>query len=136
MIPGLTSRRWLFWVYVPLLFTATHWPNAKLPMTGRPDLVLHLTIFGVWTGLLIGAAFFGAALSWRNILWCAAIGAVYSGVDEALQAIPAIRRNAAWDDWGANLLGVAAATIVAILIRRVALARERGRGEPAPGGQS
>lgn len=107
--PTPMARR-AFWLYVPALFLLTHWPGAHIPMPGRPDLLAHLTIFGVWTALLISAGFFGPPLSWRNIGVCAAVAAAYSGFDEALQAIPFVRRHAAWDDWGANLLGVAAAT--------------------------
>jgi len=109
--------RLAFWLYVPALFLLTHWPGAQVPMRGRPDLVVHTVIFGLWTALAIAAGFFGSPLSFRNIGLCGLIGAAYSAIDEALQAIPFVRRHAAWDDWLANLTGVAAAAVGAIVLR-------------------
>lgn len=112
---GLQARRVAFWLYVPALFTATHWPQLRLPPSGRPDLVVHLALFGTWTGLLIACGYFGRSLSGRNIGLCWLVGGLYAAMDEALQAIPALGRTAAWDDWGANLLGVTGAALVALL---------------------
>lgn len=129
-VPRALARR-TFFVYVPLLFLATHWPNFQIPVPGRPDLIVHAAVFGLWTAVLIACAFFGPALSWRNIAWCTLIAAVYSGVDEGLQAVPWIRRHAAWDDWGANLIGVLGVGLAAAALaaaRRTPAPRE----EPAP----
>ena len=53
------ARRAAFWLYVPALFTATHWPYLEVPLPGeRPDLAVHLCAFGLWTLLLIGAGYF------------------------------------------------------------------------------
>jgi hypothetical protein len=120
LIAALAARPWVravFWVYAAFIFVGTHWPKLVVPGTGRPDLIAHVTVFGLWTALCIACRFFGPALSWRNIGLGALVSAVYSGVDEGLQAIPFIRRVAAWDDWGANLIGVAGAAVIAMGLR-------------------
>lgn len=109
-----------FAVYALALFTATHTPRLTIPLPGRPDLFVHAAVFGTWTGLLIACAFFGPVLSARNTLWCVLIATGYSALDEGLQAIPALHRTAAWDDWGANMIGVVgagAAALVAGVVR-------------------
>lgn len=101
--------RWAFWLYAPVLFIATHVPGLTIESTGRrPDLVIHATVFGIWAALLTGSAYFGPALSWRNILAVGWLGLAYSAADEALQAMPALRRRAALDDWTANVIGIVA----------------------------
>lgn len=106
----------MFACYAVLLATATHWPQLTVPVPGRPDLVVHLVVFGLWTALCIAAGFFGPALSSRNIVYSAAAAAIIAGVDEATQAIPILNRHAAPDDAAANLLGVLVATGAAALL--------------------
>jgi hypothetical protein len=118
-----------FWCYAGLLFLGTHWPRARLPDTGvRLDLFVHMGIFGVWTGLLIGAGFFGAPLSNRNLLAAALIAPVYAAVDEGLQAIPWVHRTCAWDDYALNLAGIGIA-LGAALALRLARGKIHPRGE-------
>jgi hypothetical protein len=111
--------RLTFVVFVPTLFVATHWPKLQLPGEGRPDLVIHVVAFGLWTALLIGGGFFGPALSWRNIVRSLPVATAYAAFDEATQAIPWIRRHAAFDDFLANLLGVLLACAAAVLLMKV-----------------
>lgn len=123
-------RRWVlsaFGVYALALFTATHIPRLTIPLPGRPDLFVHAAVFGAWTALLIACAFFGPALSRRNVLWCVVIATGYSALDEGLQAIPALHRTAAWDDWGANMIGVVGVGAAALLAGMA-----RGRAAPPP----
>jgi hypothetical protein len=112
------ARRAVFAAYALALFTATHWPRLALPMEGRPDLWIHCGIFAAWTGLLIACGFFGRPLSGRNIALCVLAGVLYAAVDELLQAIPALHRTAAWDDWGLDVLGVCIAAALAALLSR------------------
>jgi VanZ family protein len=124
-------------VYVPVLFALTHWPNLTLPLPGRPDLIVHMGVFGLWTVLVIGSGFFGPARSARNIAIAGAIAALYSGVDELLQAVPFLHRWAAWDDWLANLAGVGAAILFAVAIAAALGAVNRRpypQAPPSPGG--
>ncbi|MCC6661366.1 MAG: hypothetical protein IT437_10820 [Phycisphaerales bacterium] len=121
---GPAARRAAFWVYVPILFTATHWPRLVIPAEGRPDLWIHVGVLGLWTALLIGCGFFGRPLSARNIITSAVIGVLYAGLDEGLQAIPWVHRTAAWDDFAADSLGVVLAAAVALVIGCI-----RGPGE-------
>lgn len=121
------GARIAFVVYALALFVATHTPRIEIPGPGRPDLLVHATVFAVWTALFIRCRFFGSLLSVANVAVSALIAAAYSGLDEILQAIPFIHRVAAWDDWAANLIGVAAAGVAAAVI---GAARRRTR--PAP----
>ncbi len=140
MIAALAARRWaraVFWVYAAFIFVGTHWPKLEIPGTGRPDLFAHVAVFGLWAALFIACRFFGPALSWRNIGLGALVSAAYSGIDEGLQAIPFIRRVPAWDDWGANLLGVGVAAAGAAALRLATAApilRVRKRAPEAPEG--
>lgn len=113
MIPQ-RLRRAAFWAYVPILFTATHWPKVSIPGAGRPDLFIHVAAFGLWAALLIACGFFGRPTSLRNVAACWLIAAAFAGFDEATQAIPALHRTAGLDDWGANVLGVTLAALGAL----------------------
>lgn len=117
----------VFGLYAGFMFMMTHWPRLTIPLPGRPDLLVHMTIFGIWTGLLIACGRFGPALSGRNIGWCFGVGVVYAAIDEGLQAIPFIRRTAAWDDWGCDLTGVALACVIALVLRSVRKAAATAR---------
>lgn len=114
----------LFGIYAGLTFVATHWPNLTLPLPGRPDLVAHMSLFGTWTIACTLAGVFGPALSEINIWRSAGVSLIYAGIDEGLQMIPAIRRVAALDDFGANTLGVMASAALLLLVSR-AVARSR-----------
>src|SRR6185295_6722975 len=57
-----TRRRRLFWLYLAVLFALTHWPNLNPQLPGRPDLLVHMSLFGGLTALLIYAGFFGPAV--------------------------------------------------------------------------
>lgn len=115
--PRARIVRAVFALYAAALLVATHWPRLAIdgPIE-RPDLVIHLGAFGLWTLLLIACAFFGRALGARNVLISAAIAALYAPLDELSQSIPALHRVAAVDDALANLLGVALAAGLALAL--------------------
>jgi len=117
-LPPRSVRVFLFGCYAGFMFVGTHWPAFTIPMPGRPDLVMHLVLFGLWTAMCIGAEPFGPMLSLRNILASQLLSVIYAGIDEGLQAIPFIRRAAALDDFGANTCGVLGVTLVALTLRR------------------
>lgn len=105
-----------FAVYVPVLFTATHWP--KLSIGGpvpRPDIYIHIAAFGLWTALLIATEFLGPWRSKAAVAKCAAIGLVISAVDEVSQGIPGLGRHVTLDDYLANAAGVLLAGIAALI---------------------
>jgi len=129
-----------FSLYALTLFLGTHWPGLRVDSTviQRPDLFVHLSIFGTWAALLLTTglpARLVARLSpcddaasqcdaapciYRTTLAGWVIAAVYAAIDESSQAIPALHRTAAWDDYAADLLGVTLGCLVwAILLRRV-----------------
>lgn len=118
-LPPRQLRRAAFWCYAVLLFVATHWPRLELPhvVIERTDIVVHMGAFGLWTLLLIASEYTGLWLSRTSIGRAWLIGIVYCAFDEATQAIPFIRRTAAWDDWAADVGGVTAAVVIALLLR-------------------
>ncbi len=97
----------------------THWPQLTLPMPGRPDLVAHMGLFGLWTLLCTSCGWFGPILSETNIWRSGGVSLVYSGLDEWSQSLPFIRRFSALDDFGANALGVMTVTGVLLVISRL-----------------
>ncbi len=109
-----------FWLYVLLVYFLTHAPGVKIegPIP-RPDLIVHMTVFGLWTALCIACGFFGPRWSALNILVSGVVALAYSAFDEGTQVIPALNRVAAWDDWFANAAGVGAATTAALVIARL-----------------
>lgn len=125
MTPGVgwsAGRRavvFVFGAYAGFQFMMTHWPKLVVPGPGRPDLVVHFAVFGLWNALLIACARFGPALSWRNITASTVCASLYAGLDEGLQAIPALRRVCAWDDFGANVAGIHLVAVAALLLSMV-----------------
>jgi len=110
--PSRRVRRTAFVFYALVLVTATHWPQVTIegPIP-RPDLVIHFAAYGLWSALLIACAWFGDALSWRNLGVSLIVGLVYACVDEATQAFPGLRRVVALDDALANMGGVLIAVL-------------------------
>ncbi len=94
------------------LFVATHWPALTIPMKGRWDLPIHASVFAGWNVLFMLLGAFGNAFSPRNIVLSSLVATAYAGLDEGLQALPFVRRTAAWDDFAANALGVWLAAII------------------------
>lgn len=107
----------VFAVYAPAHFLATHWPNLALPMPGRPDLAVHLSICGTWTVLLFLSGLWGDRRSWRAVALTHVTAACYVAIDEALQLIPQVRRHFDWDDMMFNEFGVLLGTLIAMWLR-------------------
>lgn len=118
------ARCLIFGGYVGFAFMMTHWPQLTIPLPGRPDLVAHMSLFGLWTGLCISCGWFGAPLAELNIWRSGGISLAYCGLDEYSQSIPFIRRVCALDDFGANTLGVITATSIALLACRMISRRD------------
>ncbi|MFN0131836.1 MAG: VanZ family protein [Phycisphaerales bacterium] len=131
MIVSRAARRIAFWAYAVALFVLTHKPKFTVPGPPRIDLVAHAAAFGLWTILLIAAGFFGPPLSIRNITIVAPVAVVYAAIDEALQAIPWVRRHAAWDDWAMDCVGIALALVAALLARQFLAPQQSVRTQTA-----
>jgi len=102
-----------FWLYAITLATLTHWPALRVEAPiERPDLLIHLGAFGLWTLLLAGLV--------RSPLAVGLIASCYAALDEGTQAIPILHRTAGWDDLAADLLGVWLAVALVALLRRFA----------------
>jgi VanZ family protein len=125
---GVYARRFGFGIVAGIVFVGMHWPKLALPYAGRPDLPVHMAVFGSWTLACIAASIFGPPLSVKNILASQFVALVYCGIDEWLQAVPFVRRVAGLDDFAANTCGVIAATALALAARFVVGPRaERSR---------
>lgn len=125
MTAFLTRRRHLIWtlfgVYAGFLFALTHWPHLVVegPFP-RPDLWAHFSFFGGWTAMACLSGPFGPPLAPANIRQSALLGLAYAAFDEGLQAIPALGRTCALDDYGANAVGVLGASLILLAISRLA----------------
>ncbi len=115
----LAARRtWrvLFGGYAVLLATLTHWPSLRVEAPiERPDLLVHVAAFGLWTVLLGLTRLLGPVGAVRSTLLTGGLALVVAALDEATQALPALGRQPDPSDLAANLLGVGAgaATLVA-----------------------
>lgn len=129
MPPDRMWRRLAFWAYAIALFVGTHWPRLEISVPGvqRPDLFVHFTIFALWSILLYATMYFAGLGRWRGlgVTWLVAV--VYAAIDEALQGIPSLRRNAAWDDLAANIGGITLglAAVAAWVVVRERAGREQ-----------
>jgi hypothetical protein len=128
--------RLTFWGYAVLLFVATHWPNLRIDSTyiERPDILIHMGCFGLWTLLLIATGYLasgsnepmaesGGMRGWTKIVaaprcvlftWAAAM--VYAAFDELSQGFPGLGRTVAWDDYAANSAGILTAAIMSFVV--------------------
>lgn len=139
--------RLAFWLYAIVLFTATHWPNLRIEsnLVDRPDILIHMAAFGLWTALLIATGYLAPGASeplaesrgvrgWlhivtrpRAIVLVILTALVYAAIDEASQGVPGLGRTVAWDDYGANSAGIVAAGAAAVMSSRF-LRRETSAG--------
>ncbi len=114
--------RWrvLFWIYAAALFTGTH-PTVPDRGSGdrasRPDHSSGRLLEG-------GSARSGSRPTSRRerrdrggrsgcVRWSPVCT---RGEDELLQGIPGLNRTVAWDDYGCNVLGIAAGAAIASLV--------------------
>jgi len=115
--PGLfrTLARVAFIIYALVLVTATHWPQLRVEgPVPRSDLYIHVAAFGLWTCLLIATELLGPWRSKPAVAKAVIVGLIYAAIDEGTQAIPALGRTVALDDYFANALGVILAGIAAL----------------------
>ena len=114
--------RWLritaFAGFAVLLFAGTHWPQLRIegPIP-RPDLVVHLVVFGLWALLLCISGIFGEPGQFATSARCFGVGLVYAAFDESTQMIPALGRFAAMDDYLFNVIGLMLGAGLAMLVR-------------------
>lgn len=115
---GSRTARITFGCYTVVLLGLTLWPALEVPIPiHRSDLVAHMTFFGAFGLLASAAGLFGPPLSEGNLLRTLLAAAIFAGADEALQAVPALHRTAALDDYAANLMGLGVAAACMLLWR-------------------
>lgn len=136
-----------FWLYAVATFTATHWPNLRIQssLIDRPDILIHMTVFGTWAFLLVMTGYMEresadplaesrGVRGWvrlvtrgRAVLLVILAAALYAAFDELSQGIPGLGRTVAWDDYAANCAGILAGSGAAMLLRRVVSGSSSGR---------
>lgn len=130
--------RLTFWLYAVGVFISTHWPKLRIEssLLPRVDIHIHMGTFFAWTALLLLTGYFardardplaesrgvrgwlGLTLTPRAIVPGVLIGVVYAAFDEGTQAIPALGRTAAWDDYAADCGGILLAGVVGAVVGR------------------
>ena len=118
--PGAALWKWALGVYWLALMTATHWPGAQVNVIPglRLDLLIHI---GAYAGLAGLAAFAGVGARWRPgraalLIWVLAVALAL--LDEATQAIPAVRRTFDPDDLIADAAGALLGAAVGVWLTR------------------
>ncbi|MBC8290490.1 MAG: VanZ family protein [Planctomycetes bacterium] len=105
--------------YWLLIFVATHIPNPEdLPAPDVSDKLLHFSAYFVLYGLLslrhrvLGLAWPNSTQQARMLL----VTVTYAAVDELLQKLPMVNRNADWLDGVADCGGLLTAAAITWLI--------------------
>jgi len=80
---------------------ATHWPRLQLSGEAPSDKVLHAVTFGVLTLLV-------ARTGWCVRRWqLVVVMILFASFDEWTQSLPPFHRHTSWNDWIADLVGIA-----------------------------
>ena len=111
----LISRllRLAFWLACGVALTRALWPDPFTePVIGSWDKLVHASAFYVLAVLAM------AAYPRVPMLWIVLALAAFGGLIEILQAIPVLNRDAAWDDWAADWVGIGLA-MIPVLVRRL-----------------
>ncbi len=121
-----TTIRVVFALFTIAQLTATHWPGLSIQskVFSRIDLIIHASVFFVWTVLFYNARLIAAGNSTyppcfrRRIIWTIVVGMLFAIFDETTQ--PLFNRVADPLDAMADTLGVllAAASIALCAKRR------------------
>lgn len=130
--------RLAFWVYALALFAATHWPNLRIESSHipRPDIFIHMAVFGGWVLLLIATGYLApgsddplaesrGVRGWLRlvtrphaVLLAMFVALAYAAFDELTQGVPGLGRTVAWDDYLANSAGIMLGVALAALVPR------------------
>ncbi len=120
-------------IYWLALTAGTHWPKLRIGAPGPipVDKILHALAFAGLAGLLMLTRLLDRqtprAFAARNINRAAAAALALAAIDELTQYWPALDRFARFDDFVADVIGIAAAWCVAMLVFR----RAGGDHDPA-----
>ncbi len=117
-------------IYALALFTATHWPGLAVPHApiSRLDLIIHASVFGLWTTLFYHSQWIDAKqCPIRRLIWAGVIGAVFSAFDELTQ--PLFTRQLDPLDLAANITGAIGACILIAIARSMMPNTPKARSE-------
>lgn len=122
-LPFPLLRKLAFWGYAAALLTATHWPRLKIDVEGieRPDLLIHLAAFGLWTFLLTCSGYLGYPERTSTAARALLLGLIFAAIDEGSQALPFLHRQVALDDYLANAAGVTLGAGAALVFSRLVI---------------
>jgi len=85
---------------------ATHWPRLRLSSEAPSDKVLHAVTYGVLTLLVWRTTWFAR---WWHLV---AAMVVFASIDEWTQSLRPFLRHTSWNDWIADLVGIAVCTFL------------------------
>ena len=111
-----SARRSAWWLARALLvlwlaaFTATHLPKGHVPDTDVGDRTLHAVGYFVLAGLFLVTLIVRGTGRIRRVGIACAVFPVYAAIDEISQ--PLVNRHASFDDWLADMAGLAAAVLI------------------------
>lgn len=96
-------------------FGATHIPAAEMPKLPTNDKTLHVIGYAGLTAIFLLALKSYKVGFYTSILAAILIFPAYGAIDEITQ--PFVNRYASFDDWLADIAGVAIVLIVSVIIR-------------------
>jgi VanZ family protein len=127
-----SHRRWILLAGLALFaaaLVATHLPPEDVPNLRVRDKILHLIGYFVLAGFSWAVLWVYGAPTFRRLLALAVFLPIWAAVDELTQ--PFFRRTADLDDWAADMIGCAAAIVLAQLVaaamRRLLQGKETSR---------
>jgi VanZ family protein len=129
----MVSRRWLrplLWTALAVhwltIFTLTHLPAKRLPNVKVNDKIEHSLAYFVLSVLLYGALRVNGRkkhLVWIVLLTCTAYGAL----DEYLQYLLPINRDASVWDWSADVTGTMIGVLICVAFAAASARLRQGR---------
>jgi VanZ family protein len=125
-----TAIRVIWILYALALFAATHWPGLAVPPSpiSRLDLVIHASVFGLWTLLFFKSAWIGTEeCPIRRIVWTGVIAIVFSAFDELTQ--PIFSRTFDLWDLGADFAGVVIMCVLLVVYQSMKQSDQKTRSE-------
>ena len=106
------------------VLVTTLWPRLSIGSGESPiDKLIHAAAFGVLAALFVYTRWLRSL--WWSLLFMIAVAAL----DEVLQMIPQLGRSADFDDWGADMVGIAIALSFCMAARPVGAGASRLIGQ-------
>ena len=129
-IRGIRLASLLLGAYWLLLFTATHWPNVRLPNIDNADKYVHFAGFAGLSFLMAWAIPTIGRMRWLNALLALLTAVAYGAIDEISQA--PVGRTTDIVDWAADCSGAVFGVLCYLLLRQIIVMQSKSRPVPQP----